>query len=250
MPSPAVVLDVFRTLLDFDGDHITDETFGFMAEWFAYRGFFLQPSRLAEQYSLITAAQLRRASSTSPDVDVQDVWHAVLNEFTPEGQNTEDFAWRDRLVTEACLVFRQITTRRLRLWPGTIEFLDALGDVRLAVASNTQRAYTLSELARFGLLQRFEVVVFSSDVRACKPDPTVLTTAMQRLDLSPIEIIYIGDDPFDDVGACAAADVRCILLERGTPVPPGATLLEPFARIAGDDVLGAARTARDALGLP
>lgn len=77
-------------------------------------------------------------------------------------------------------MWRQITTRHIDVWPGTFEMLDACHGFRLVIASNTQRAYTEAELRMLGLWDYFERVVFSSDVKVCKPGPGDLSTCTRR----------------------------------------------------------------------
>ena len=239
---PAIVFDVFRTLVRFDGDHVDDDTFGFLADWLGYRGILVDDADLAARFDATTQRHLDAAPGQPPDVEVVGVWEDVLGSLPDPRERTG--ADRRDLATELALTYRQITTRTLEVWPGTEEMLAACQGVRLAIASNTQRVYTRAELERLGLWDPFEVVVFSSDVRACKPDPAVITTALERLAIPPHRAVYIGDNAYDDVTGAGRAGLPTVLLDRGTPVPDDVVLEEPLARVAGDDPVAAVEIAR------
>ncbi|MFI5426278.1 HAD family hydrolase [Aeromicrobium sp. UC242_57] len=147
------------------------------------------------------------------------------------------------------LVYRQLTTRSIEVWPGTFEMLAACSDFRLGIASNTQRAYTEPELRMLGLWDSFEVVVFSSDVRACKPDPAIFRAALAELDVPASDVVYVGDNPHDDVLGASLLDIPTILLDRGTPVADGAQLGLPLATIPDGDADAVARVARSHFGI-
>ncbi|WP_110668787.1 HAD family hydrolase [Salinicola halophilus] len=241
---PVLLFDVFKTLFVFDGDHVDDETFVFLADWLRYRGVALEPEHLAARFAALTQVQLAEAGGDSPDVDVIAVWDALLAEQDATA------ARRAVLTPELALTYRQITTREIALWPGTRAMLDACqGDFRLAIASNTQRAYTEAELRMLGIWDDFEIVRFSSDVRACKPDPKLFRAALDALDCTPEEVIYVGDNPYDDVLGADALGIPTILLDRGTQAPSGVELPTPLATVADGDPAAVARIARRHFGL-
>lgn len=232
---PVVVMDVFRTLLEFDGDHVEPATWHHLATWLAYRGVVVDDEELGDLFGSTTEQHLQTAASPTPDVEVLEVWRDVL---TALGAPPE--ALTDRFLGHLALEWRQVTTRHIDRWPGTIEMLDIAREAgaRLAIASNTQRAYTEAELRMLGLLPRFEVVVFSSDVRAAKPDPAVLAEACAQLDVAPQHAVYMGDNPHDDVAAATTLGMPCVLLHRGTQ-PAQPPRHEPTVRIDdGDGVAG------------
>lgn len=239
---PVLLFDVFKTLVLFDGDHVDDATFAHLASWLRYRQIAVTPEVLQRRYLAVTDAQLAAAPGQPPDVDVLVVWDAVLTELSVSQVR------RQALVGELALVYRQITTRQIDVWPGTFEMLDACRGFRLAIASNTQRAYTESELRMLGLWDYFERVVFSSDVKACKPDTTIFQRALAELDVVPSEVLYIGDNPYDDVLGAGRLGIPAILLERNTPVPPNVELPTPLARVADGDPGAVARLARAHFG--
>lgn len=239
---PVLLFDVFKTLLLFDGDHVDDATFVHLASWLCYRQIAITPKVLQHRYIAITQAQLSDSPGQPPDVDVRIIWDAVLAELGVSQVR------RRKLVVELALVYRQITTRQIEVWPGTFEMLDACRGFRLAIASNTQRAYTEPELRMLGLWDYFERVIFSSDVKACKPDTAIFERALVELDVTPDRVVYIGDNPYDDVLGAGQLGIPTILLERDTLAPPNVDLPTPLARVADGDPGAVARLAQAHFG--
>jgi HAD superfamily hydrolase (TIGR01509 family) len=99
--------------------------------------------------------------------------------------------------------------------PAVLTDLRKMG-IRTAVVSNTPwgssgRAWR-SELARHGLLTALDAVVFCTDVGWRKPHPIPFRRALDLLDISAQEAVFVGDDPVWDVEGAKGAGLRPILL--------------------------------------
>jgi HAD superfamily hydrolase (TIGR01509 family) len=81
--------------------------------------------------------------------------------------------------------------------PGVEEILSSAKtrNLKLGVASSSNREWVAGNLARLGLLEYFDVVHTSDDVAYTKPDPTLYLLTLQSLDLSPHEAIVLEDSP-------------------------------------------------------
>jgi HAD superfamily hydrolase (TIGR01509 family) len=89
--------------------------------------------------------------------------------------------------------------------PGVEEFLSSAKtlNLKLGVASSSNREWVAGNLARLGLLEYFDVIHTSDDVTYTKPDPTLFLLTLQSLDLSSSEAIVLEDSPN---GVSAAKD--------------------------------------------
>jgi pyrophosphatase PpaX len=114
----------------------------------------------------------------------------------------------------------------IRPFPGVQPMLHSLSrsGLRLGVVTSKRERSARRGLARFALEGYFEVGVFHDDTDRHKPHPAPLVEAAGRLDLSPREVLYVGDS-VHDVAAGAAAGMRTIAAAWG-----------PFAR---EDLLAA-----------
>jgi putative hydrolase of the HAD superfamily len=97
-----------------------------------------------------------------------------------------------------------------------VEVLDDLAAAGyvLGVLTNGQRAQQVAKLARIGLIDRFTVVVASSELPAGKPDPGAFSVLCQRLGTAPGSVMYVGDDPVTDVAGARAAGLHAVLIDR------------------------------------
>ncbi|HEU0201988.1 MAG TPA: phosphoglycolate phosphatase [Burkholderiaceae bacterium] len=89
-----------------------------------------------------------------------------------------------------------------------------MAGLRLACVTNKAREFTEPLLARLGLVRWFDVTVSADEVSAPKPDPALLFEACARLDLSPAQVVLIGDS-INDALAAHAAGCRVVLVETG-----------------------------------
>lgn len=96
--------------------------------------------------------------------------------------------------------------------PETLKQLKEL-DLRLGVISNYP---TLLEdiLKRHGIHHYFDFFVVSSVVGLEKPDPAIFELAIQQADCPVDQILYVGDDPDDDLRGARHARLEMILIDR------------------------------------
>jgi putative hydrolase of the HAD superfamily len=103
----------------------------------------------------------------------------------------------------------------LFLDPQAITVLEELNKkYSLALVTNwehTPRIYTISK--DLGLDSIFDEIIISDEVGVAKPDPRILTIALERTGLSPHEVCYVGDGEIDVVCSINAG-VKPILIKR------------------------------------
>jgi phosphoglycolate phosphatase len=92
-----------------------------------------------------------------------------------------------------------VMTELTTMLPGAAKALEALQDagLRLAIVSQKLRYRVEDVLRREGLLERFVTILGGEDVPAFKPDPRGILMAIERLDASKDEAIYVGDTTID-----------------------------------------------------
>ena len=99
----------------------------------------------------------------------------------------------------------------------------------------------LGDLDAFGLAERLDVVVFSGDIGARKPDPAIFLHACEALGVEPTAVLFVGDDLEKDVQGAAKVGMRTAqaLWFRADDTPAG---VEPdVMAFTPMDVLNAAR---------
>jgi phosphoglycolate phosphatase len=103
-----------------------------------------------------------------------------------------------------------------RLYPAVVEGLQALRDkgLRLACVTNKPMAFCVPLLEKMGLRGYFEVVYGGDSFATRKPDPAPVLAVCRDFELSPAEVIVIGDS-VNDAMAARAAGCRVLLLPYG-----------------------------------
>lgn len=102
-----------------------------------------------------------------------------------------------------------------RLYEDVVPCLDRLAErsYRLAVISNWD--YSLHRILKtLGVYERFELVLASLEQGVEKPDPRLFQICLDRLSVSPDQVIHVGDNPIDDLEGAASAGIQGVLIDR------------------------------------
>lgn len=103
-----------------------------------------------------------------------------------------------------------------KAYPGVGETLRHLNEARMqvAVVTNKQHRFASALLHRLGLMQWIGVVVGGDTCERRKPDPQPLLFACQSLDVSPSQVLMVGDS-INDVRAARAAGIPVLCVPYG-----------------------------------
>jgi putative hydrolase of the HAD superfamily len=89
------------------------------------------------------------------------------------------------------------------------------GKYKLGIVSNFAIPECVTKLLqRQGLVDFFDVVVVSGAVNKRKPSLEIFTKALEQMDVSPEETVFVGDTVDADVLGAKAAGMRTIYVER------------------------------------
>ena len=101
-----------------------------------------------------------------------------------------------------------------RLFPGMAELVRELVMRRIAWGIVTNKATRLTARLVQDLGIAPACVICGDSTPHLKPHPAPLLLAAERLELAPVECIYVGDD-LRDIQAARAAGMRCVAVEYG-----------------------------------
>ena len=128
-----------------------------------------------------------------------------------EHQGIED----DELAAELGDRFGEERRARHETFEDAAPALDALrGDYRLALVTNGASCLQREKFEASGLVDRFDAVVVSGDLRSAKPDPSVYACALEAVGARPRDAVMVGDSLANDVDGAIAAGLRAIWLNR------------------------------------
>jgi len=98
--------------------------------------------------------------------------------------------------------------------PETVATLSSLrqAGLRLAVLSN-RREPCDDELETLGLLSFMDFALVAGQVSYWKPQPEIFHHAVERLQISPSEVLYVGDNYYADVVGARRAGLQPVLID-------------------------------------
>ena len=160
----------------------------------------------------------------------EDIWINVQrnnhespeNRVRPLGERLGDiFSINDPFTLDRlCGVFMEPLLKTGRLHGDVIPTLKALKKrgYFLGLISNTpwgcpSRIWR-RELIKHGLQEYLDVTVFCVDVGWRKPDERIFQHALDQLDVSPSECLFIGDDPRWDIAGPETMGIKSLLIDR------------------------------------
>ncbi|OGU55370.1 MAG: hypothetical protein A2V66_04145 [Ignavibacteria bacterium RBG_13_36_8] len=99
--------------------------------------------------------------------------------------------------------------------PEAIDVLSKLKNLfKLALITNFDHPPHIHDLlARHKLKNLFEEIIISGEVGSDKPDPKIFQTALDKTNLKPAEVVFIGDSP-EDVNGSKNAGLKPVLIKR------------------------------------
>ena len=123
-------------------------------------------------------------------------------------QDRDYMAMRDEFLD----YYAQRLCHDTQLFPGITALLDQLDSRQTpwGIVTNKPARYTHPIIDQLGLREHVASVICGDDTRHTKPHPEPLLAACRKIDISPTECIYLGDDQ-RDVQASQAAGMEPVV---------------------------------------
>lgn len=116
---------------------------------------------------------------------------------------------------------------------GARELLGALRQRGLAVGVVSNWHSVLHEILEgHGLAREVDFILTSAEAGRKKPHPGIFAKALERVGLSPSEVVHIGDSWDDDVLGARGAGLSAIHFCRAADAPPADPLVPRIARLS------------------
>lgn len=125
-----------------------------------------------------------------------------------------------------------------RPYPETNSVLEWCRDHSLIVGMVTNGITSLQndKIDTLGIRRCFDFFVISGDLGKEKPDPAIFRHAAKLSGASPQEIVFVGDNPINDILAASAAGMVPIWLDHFAKWPEGEAMPKYVAHRLGDVV--------------
>ncbi|MDD4817497.1 MAG: HAD family hydrolase [Victivallaceae bacterium] len=212
----ALLFDLNGTIIDILTDESRDEIYRTVANLLSFYGAATSADDFRELYWRLNKDMRRDSAEEFPEFDVLEIFQSIIDE------RAGDYTWslppeKRRLLPEILAeTFRAASLLRLRLYPGAREVLNYLrANYTIAAVSDAQRLWAVAELDCVGLTGYFQPIVISSDFGFRKPDPRMYANALETLDVTPDEAIFIGNDMYRDVWGAHRAGMKTVFFKSG-----------------------------------
>jgi putative hydrolase of the HAD superfamily len=97
------------------------------------------------------------------------------------------------------------------------------GGLTLGLITNGPSAVQRAKLTALSMADHFDFIVIDTEFGCPKPDPRIFDHAAAGVDLSPAELLFIGDNLLADIAGARAAGWKAVWYNpQGQPLPPAA----------------------------
>jgi putative hydrolase of the HAD superfamily len=219
-----LIFDINGTLIDINTQEEHGDIYRVLSNLLSYEGLSLTPEAVRDAYYKIMNRQRKSSNETYPEFDVVAIFREILKSYATDFTRDLPAKKSSQLPLFLAEVYRSVSRFRLQLYPGVKEVLDQLHERYLmAAVSDGQSAYAIPEMHAAGLPDYFKPVIVSGDLGYRKPDRRIFEAALSGMRLSPLEVLFIGNDTYRDIFGAQQLSLKAILFKsnQGKQETPG-----------------------------
>lgn len=210
----AIAFDVNGTLVDILTDDHQDQNFRAISHFLTYLGIDIRRQHLAGRYFEILKAQQHSSTEAHPEFDAAAIWRQLIEENASDFTRALPVDTLRQLPLTLAQMYRGISRRRLRLYPGVRHVLDLLhGTMPLGIVTDAQSPWARAELHKVGILGYFSPIVVSGDHGFRKPDPRLFRMATHAMGVPPAQTLYVGNDMHRDIYGAREAGMQTAMFD-------------------------------------
>ena len=188
-----LLFDLNGTVIDIYTSESDDQIYRTVSNFLDYYRIKISPQSLKEEYFSRLRQQKKESSEKYPEFDVIKLFADVIETWRSEESLPVDPA-------TVAILFRAAGRYKLETYDGVISTLKQLSETySLAAVSDGQAVWALPELHSVGLDKFFQFTVVSSDYGFRKPERRMFELALQKWNLKPEEVIFVGNDMYRDI---------------------------------------------------
>ncbi len=205
------IFDLYGTLVDIKTNPEDLILWEKLTLFYNYYQAKYTPDELQKTYQAVTKElmngkhSLRNDTHKSfPEIQIEEVF---LKLFTLRGINADK-----TLALHAGQFFRALSTKRLNLYPGTLQMLQTLKKAgkKVYLLSNAQRIFTEYEMKSLSLYDCFEKIYLSSDYGCKKPDLRFFEQMLTECNVDRKTAVMIGNDGICDIKGAKSAGLHTL----------------------------------------
>jgi len=209
MAIKGILFDLYGTLIDIKTDETREDIYRTIAHYLTYHGVYLHRWSVRDRYFEIMKQQKEERHEKHPEIDVEAIWNSFLLQEGVKSAST-----RKNLATILAHIYRGISRKRLRLYPGVKGVLDKLRPAYpMALISDAQPCYAQPEIKAVGLDGYFDPIIISAHYGFRKPDRRLFEKALDAMNLAPAEVICVGNDMYRDMHGAKRLGIKTIFID-------------------------------------
>lgn len=203
----AILFDFYNTLVEIRTDEHDPALWATLARFLQYLSLPAEAETLHTAFTTGVRTALKQSDEDYPEVSLAHVFQALLNNL--------GYTDSERFGPQITQLFRILSIQHFGLFPDTQPALQKLRtSFKIGLISDAQRVFIEPELAQVGLSELFDVGIISTDYGFRKPDPRLFAMALDQLNVSKEEAIFVGDDLFRDICGAQASGILAVSLKR------------------------------------
>ena len=213
-----VIFDLYGTLIRIRTDLDSFEPWEKLAYHLSAYGAEYTAQGVKKAYYRILQDENRKLAQIHktewPEFKVEKVFERMVKEAPKKHDARMYGPDEETMYRDLAQVRRTLTMKDFRLYRGALQLIDRLHaeGKKVYLLSNAQAVFTIPELERTKLYDRFDAMYLSSDFGYRKPDPRFMRGMLEEFGLDPGETVFIGNDYRSDVPSAAAGGVDCIFI--------------------------------------
>lgn len=188
------IFDLYGTLIEIETDEEDSLLWEKVSMYFGYYGANYEPEDFKKRfYKLINKSVDQDSKIKYPEVNIDDVFYKL---FKDKGVKP-----KKKLTKNAALLFRLLSTKKIKLYDGVLETLKELKkqDKKLYIIGNGQSVFAKYEMQLLGIYDLFDGIYMSSNYGVKKPDIKIFETITEVEKIKKKETILIGNDYEEDI---------------------------------------------------
>lgn len=206
----AVIFDINGTLVDIHTDEGNEEVYRGISHFLTYQGIHTHRWEVRDEYFRLMDEQRKAGGEAFPEFDAVELWREYLRR-RPEACRSldpEKLKWLPLFLAE---MYRGVSRHRLQLYPEVKEVLNELSrSYELAVLSDAQSAWARPEMRALGIEDYFQPIIVSGDCGYRKPDSRLFQAALDGLNASPENVLFVGNDMYHDIFGAHRAGMKTV----------------------------------------
>jgi putative hydrolase of the HAD superfamily len=139
----------------------------------------------------------------------------------PDIVKNQDFSI-SKYIAAGIMGYHKIKVRYLKPYKDVKESLEKLKELgfKLSIISDGIAVKQYEKLLRLNITDYFDWVFITDEVGIKKPNPELFKYCIEKMNVSPSDTIYVGDNLDKDIEPCNAIGMHTVLIHRGGKYDP------------------------------